>query len=90
MSTFLVEVYAPGVKQPGFMAVVGRLRRAASSLADEGIGVRYLRGILLPAEETCFHLFDAPSAAAVAEASRRAELDHERVVAVIESVEGDA
>lgn len=89
MPSFLVEVYAPGVRQPAFADVVGRMRGAVRSLADEGVGVRYVRGIFVPAEETCFHLFEASSADAVAEASRRARLDYERVVAVIESDEED-
>lgn len=89
MSTFLVEVYAPGIKQQAFADIVGRMRRAVRSLSSEGMGVRYVRGILVPAEETCFHLFVASSADAVAEASRRAHLDYERVVAVIDSGEED-
>lgn len=89
MPSFLVEVYAPGVEPRAFADVVGRMRRAARSLADEGIGLRYVRGLLVPAEETCFHVVEAPSADAVAEASRRAQLDYERVVAVIESDEED-
>ena len=89
MSTFLVEVYAPGVEQQAFVDLVERMRSAVTSLADEGIGVRYVRGILVPAEETCFHLLVASSADAVAEAGRRADLDYERVVAVIESGEED-
>lgn len=89
MPSFLVEVYAPGVEQRAFADVVGRTRRAVRSLADEGIGVRYVRGILVPGEETCFHLFVASSADAVAEASRRAQLDYDRVVTVIESDEED-
>jgi len=85
MPSFLVEVYAPGVERRQFADVVGRMRAAVRSLAGEGIAVRYARGILVPAEETCFHFFVASSADAVAEASRRAQIDYERVVAVIES-----
>lgn len=42
--------------------------------------MRYLRTIFVPEDETCFHLFEAVSADAVAEASKRAAIEHERIV----------
>jgi hypothetical protein len=42
--------------------------------------IRYLRSVLVRADETCFHLFDAVSADAVAEVARRADLRYERIV----------
>lgn len=87
MSNYLVEVYAPGVTAEAFGDVVEHMRAAARSLAGEGIGVHYVRGILVPTEETCFHFFEASLANEVVEAGRRAQLDFERVVAVIESAD---
>ena len=40
----------------------------------------YVHTTYLPDDETCFHVFDAPTAAAVEEASRRAALGRARVV----------
>ena len=57
---------------------------AARSLREEGVAVRYLRSIVIPDDETCFHVFDAPSAEAVREVSRRAAIRFERIVPVIE------
>jgi hypothetical protein len=47
--------------------------------------VRYLRTTYLPDDETCFHVFEADSAAAVEEVSRRARLGRVRVVTAIEA-----
>jgi hypothetical protein len=45
--------------------------------------VRHLRSILVPEDETCFLLFDAPSSAAVRDALRRAAVPFERVVEAV-------
>jgi hypothetical protein len=49
----------------------------------DGIAVRYLRPILVPEDETCFHLFESPSAEVVSELSRRVGLSYERIVEAI-------
>jgi hypothetical protein len=72
MPNFLVEVYAPG--RAALADVV-----AAARMADDGGRVRYMRSTFVAADETCFHLFEAPSAEAVAEAIRGCGLDGARV-----------
>jgi Protein of unknown function (DUF4242) len=75
MTRYVLEVYAP----------------ESSSLADVeahaalvcGDGVCYVRSLLLPEDETCFHVFEAPSAAAIVEASRRASVPFLRVTEAI-------
>jgi hypothetical protein len=62
-------------------------RSRARRAAELGVGVRYLRTTFLPGDETVFHLFEAPSAAALEDAGRRAALAIERIV---EAVEGAA
>ena len=46
--------------------------------------VRYVRTTLLPGDETCFHLFEAASHEAVAEACRLAGLEAPRIVPAVE------
>jgi hypothetical protein len=73
MPTFLVEVYAPRLAQ------LADLEAAARAAARGASGVRYLESILVPEDETCFHLFDGPSAKTVCEAARRGALVVQRV-----------
>jgi len=84
MASFLVEVYAP-MRADGLARAVARARRAAGEMSREGTPIRHLRATLIPEDETCFHLFEAPSTKAAGEASRRAGLHFARVVAVVES-----
>jgi len=82
VAEYLVEAYAPLQEQEGLGRIVGRAQAAAAEMQRDGVSVRYLRPILLPEDEVCLHLFEAPSADAVTEASRRAELRYERIVEV--------
>ena len=79
MPDYLLETYAP---RPGaeLLAIEARARVAAKEMRGEGIDVRYVRSIFVPEDEICFHLFQAPSADAVGEASRRAKFAYERIV----------
>jgi hypothetical protein len=71
----------------------GYERRGTTALADlearcqaaaEGFdGVRYVRSILVPEDETCFHLFEGPSAEEVRKAGTEAGLAPLRVVACL-------
>jgi hypothetical protein len=77
MTTYLVEAYVAG----GDIAELqGRARATAAAMSDEGHVISYLRSVLVPADETCFHLFDAAFEDTVAELARRAELPYERIV----------
>jgi hypothetical protein len=77
MPTFLVETYAPCGSDVS--ALVADARAAV-----DGDGVRYVRSIFVAEDETCFHVFEAPSAHAIAELSRRAGLADGRVVEAVE------
>jgi hypothetical protein len=87
MTSFLVEAYTPAMIN--LVEVEARARRAAAQLAEAGTEVRYLHAIFVPADETCFHLFEAASADAVRAASERAGLSAQRIVEAI-GVTGDA
>jgi len=78
--SYLVEVYLPRSRADEARATARRARAAAEQLTREGMAVHYVRTTFLPADETCFHLFEASSAEVVEKVSRRAELSRARVV----------
>jgi hypothetical protein len=73
MPEYLVELYT--VAEPD-SAVLARL--------GDGTGVRYVRSILIPGDETCLHLVDADSSELVAEAFERAGLTADRIVEAVD------
>ena len=83
MPLFLVERYVPGLGVGHVVQALARLRRR-----EDGEPVRHLCSLFVPADETCFCLFEALSAVSVVEANGRAGLPFERVVeAVVVSAE---
>jgi hypothetical protein len=81
VTSFLVETYAPTSTVLAEAEV--RARRAAE-LARAETPVRYIRSIFVPDDEMCLHMFEAPSAEALREASDRAGLSPERIVEAVE------
>lgn len=79
LATYLVEVYLPKLGGDELPKAAARARSAASEMAREGTPVRFLRSIFIPEDETCFSLYEGPSAEAVREASERAGISFERV-----------
>jgi hypothetical protein len=84
MPRYLVESYIPRSRAREARAAGRDARTAAEELAREGTQVRYVRTTLLPDDETCLHIFEAASEAAVGEACRRAGIDTGRIVPAIE------
>jgi hypothetical protein len=84
MPRYLVETYVPQSRAGDARAAAQRARAAARQLSGQGEPVRYVRTTLLPVDETCFHVFDAASEEAVAEACRLAWLGTPRIVRAIE------
>jgi hypothetical protein len=83
MPEYLLELYVP---RTGARVAVDHgesARAAAEDLTRRGSPVRYRCSIFVPAEETCFVLFEAPSADAVRSAARLAALPSERVSTAI-------
>lgn len=83
MARYLVELYLP--RSRSLDKVADETRRAAAAAARDGIEVRYVRSLYLEDDETCFHVFEAPSREAVFEATRRAGLRGARVTEAVES-----
>ena len=77
MPSYLVESYVSSV-------AVQEAQDRARRTEELGEGVRYVRTTFLPDDETILHLFEAPSAAALGEAGRRAALPFERIVEAVE------
>jgi len=73
---FLAELFTEVDDRDGRSALVQRARKAAERSAD----VRFVRCIFVPDDEMCFLVFEAKSAAAVADLAERAELPIDRVV----------
>ncbi len=66
MTQFLVEVFAPRSRARELAAAERRARRAAGRVSRNDNPVRYVRATYVPEDETCFYVFDAPSADVVA------------------------
>jgi hypothetical protein len=75
--SFLVESYTPAATP--LTDTKARLQDAAA-----GTGVRYARSILVPEDEICFHLVDAPSVASVDAVVRAAGIEAQRIMEVRE------
>ena len=81
---FIVERYLPAVRHRELAAAVDRDQRAAEGMTAAGVPVRHLSTILVPSDESCFSLFDAPSADALRQAQERAGIDFERIVEAVQ------
>jgi uncharacterized protein DUF4242 len=84
MGRYLVEAYVPRSRASDAGAAGRDAKNAAEELAREGIHVHYVRTTFLPEDETCFHVFEAPSEEAVTEVCRRAGIGSGRIVKALE------
>ena len=89
MPSYLVESYVPQ-SPDGLEGASAHARRAAELAAGEGIAIRHVRTTLLPADETCFHAFDATSLEELEAALARVGLVADRIVRSDESQAVDA
>ena len=85
MRGYVVEVYLPRTRARDARVTARRVRAAADELAGDGLPIHYLRTTLLPTDETCFHFFEASSAATVSELCRRLGLGQVRIVEAVET-----
>lgn len=84
MPSYLVESYLSRTRATELAATTSRARQSAEAMSGEGIPVRHVRATFLAEDEVCLHLFEAPSAEAAGEASRRAAIAYNRIVEAIE------
>jgi hypothetical protein len=82
MPSYLVETYLARKRANERDAVDRRVRKAARELSRSSAPVRFDGSILVPEDEICFFVFEAPSGRAAANAAARAGLDAIRVVEV--------
>ena len=82
MATYLVEAYL--ANHP---SAVEDARSAARRAAEVAPGIRYLRTTFLPRDETVFHLFEAPSEAAVMAAASVASMPIDRITEAVDGHE---
>ena len=75
---FLAERYLPAVTPEALVSLVDRDRAAARAMS-----IHHVQTIYLPADETCFTLFEARSLELVTEASDMFRLGYRRVVRAI-------
>ena len=81
MSTYAIEAY---VVDPLVRDLGSRAQAAAESMGADGFDIRYMRTLVLPADETCFHVVEASSVVDAAELARRARFPYLRVTEAAE------
>jgi hypothetical protein len=77
--TFLVEAYVPARSDFGPVLEQARLVAAPNGPGDP---IRHVRSILLPDDETCFHLYEAASIDALSSAITATDIRANRIVEV--------
>jgi hypothetical protein len=78
MGKYIVELYVARGDEAALERGVELTCRAADRLTRNGTRVRHLRSLYVPADETCYVLFEAEAAAAAQEAAAAAGLPFER------------
>jgi hypothetical protein len=86
LKPFLVELRPPAIGWYDIQSIGARSRAICSQLREGGTPVRFLRSLFVPEDDTCFLLYRAESAKAVAEAARRIALPLGRLLATVDDV----
>ena len=81
MAVYLVERYISLADADDADAFAAQLRAAVAAVQAEGVEVEWLGSVVLPGDETCLCLFEAPSESEVAAANARAGAEIDRVAA---------
>jgi hypothetical protein len=88
MPRYLLEIYLSA--SASLPQAAEEARNLAAETHNGATAVRYVRTLFVAEEETCFHVFDAPSRDALIEAASRAGIVAARVTEAIEASRGAA
>jgi hypothetical protein len=80
---FVVERFVSAASLAQVRADTERVAAAACELEREGVSVRHLGSLLVPADETAFCLFEGESVEAVRLANERAAVGYERIAEAV-------
>jgi hypothetical protein len=78
--TFLAEQYVPGAARALIAAIAAAAQLAADAAPVQAGQVRYLATTLVPGDDLCYYLFEAPSVEAVRLVTEAGHLPCERIV----------
>lgn len=80
----MLESYPVGVSSEQLTAAFNRAADVAAQLRVSGIEIRLVESSLVPAEDSLFCIFDAPSRNVVEDVVTRSGLPFERLVEVVD------
>ena len=83
MFEFVVETYAPPQTTSMLAGSVEELARAAERVSEPEAEVLLLGAVFLPADETCFYLYQAASADTVRAAAAHGRVHLERITEAV-------
>jgi hypothetical protein len=83
LARYMVELRLPETGWQDLQRATACARQATDELRGEGAHVRFLRSVFVPEENTCFFLYEGPSAQSVRAAAARAQLGVLRVDAAL-------
>jgi len=80
----MVESYPVGLTADELTAASDRAARVAQELQLDGINVRLVESTLVPAEDSLFCIFEAPSREVVEEIAARAAIPIDRLIEAVD------
>jgi hypothetical protein len=83
LSHFLAERYVSAANPELARLDAARASAASKEQTDSETTIRYLGSTLIPSDETCFALFQAPSAEDVRRLLEQASLPYDRIVEAV-------
>ena len=85
MPVYVVEHYESPAAGARLAELSARISELAGEMTRAGEPVRFLRSTFIPSDETCFHVVEARSRAAVVELCRRATVPVARISLAVEA-----
>jgi len=80
----MVESYPVGLTADELTAATDRAARVAAEFRLDGIDVRLIESTLVPAEDSLFCIFEAPSREVVEEIATRAAIPIDRLIEAVD------